>query len=504
MRATSIAAVEVSVDGAVIPAELAARVVSARVATRLGLPAQCELSYASLRGSNTELDTFPLGAKLSLRVAGQPDVLFDGEITATTLAHGPDGATVNRIRAYDRLHRLRKRQQLRVFTDVNAAELAERLAGEPVAADDPGPTVPRIVQHGQTDFALLCEIAARAGLYPVLQNDALRLVTLRGTGEAVDLELGSTLLEATVEANLDRAAQGLTALGWDRRTAQPFREEASSPRGGRSIGVEPQLGDLGLDGDLVLVDQAGATPDEVAAHAQAELDRRAAAAVTLRGVAAGDAALRAGVTVDVRGMAQAFAGRYVVTEAVHTVDATGYLTTLSTEPPRQPHAERPTSITLGTVTDVDDPEKLGRVQVSLPAYGEPDVGWLGVLCPGAGEKRGIVALPDVGDTVLVALSHGPVGGIVLGSMYGAVNPPDTGVEGGEVKRWSLRTSDGQRVVVDDAKHSITLANRGGSTLRLAPGKVTLHAAADLDIAAPGKTITVKANAVEFVRAEEAE
>lgn len=508
MKATSIAAVEVTVDGAVVPAELAARVVSVRVASRLGLPTQCELAYATVRGSAAELDTFPLGASVSLRVAGDTTELFDGEITAVTLAHAPDGATVNRIRCYDRLHRLRKRQELRVFTDVNAAELAERLAGDAasgVEADDPGPTIGRIVQYGQTDFSLLCEVAARAGLYPVLDGETLRLVTLQGSGDEVDLELGGSLLEATVQANLDRAADGLTALGWDRRTARPFREEASSPRVGRSIGVEPQLGDLHLDGELTLVDQPGATPAEVAAYAQAELDRRTATAATLRGVAAGDAALRAGVTVNVGGMAPAFAGRYVLTEAVHTVDATGYLTTLSTEPPERPPAERSTSITLGTVTDVDDPDQLGRVQVSLPSYGEADVGWLGVLCPGAGAKRGIVALPDVGDTVLVALSHGPVGGIVLGSMYGAVNPPDdAGVQGGRVKRWSLHTADGQRVVVDDAKHSITLTNRGGSRLRLAPGKVTLHAAADLDITAPGKTITVKANAVEFVRAEEAE
>jgi hypothetical protein len=89
--------------------------------------------------------------------------------------------------------------------------------------------------------------------------------------------------------------------------------------------------------------------------------------------------------------------------------------------------------------------------------------------------------------------------VVLGGLYGGDKPPDPGVDGGQIKRWSLHTADGQRLVFDDSAHTITFADRAGSTLSMAPGKVALHAETDLDITAPGKTITIKANAVEFVR-----
>jgi len=502
MMLTSTAALAVKVDGSPVPADLTAKIVSVRVASRLGLPAQAELAYAVLRGSSTELSTFQLGATLTVHVEGNSAPLFDGQITANALVHGPDGATQCRVRGYDKLHLLRKRQQLRFFSEVTAPELAAKLCGPDgisVSADETGPTFQRIVQYCQTDFELLGEICSRAGLFPVLSGDTLRLCTLRGTGEDVKLAFGSNLVEATVEANLDRAAQGLTAFGWDRQSAKLFREQAVSPRGGAAVQPEPHLSVLGIDGELMLVDQQGATADEVAARAQAELDIRAASMVTLRGVAVGDPALQAGASVTLSAVAEEFTGSYVLTEAVHTIDATGFHTTMSTEPPAPAHTEPSTSITLGIVTNVDDPEGLGRVQVRLPAYGDPDVGWLGVLCAGAGKKRGIVALPDVDDTVLVALSHGPVGGVVLGGLYGGEKPPDPGVDGGKIKRWSLHTADGQRMVVDDSAHTISLANRGGSTLSLAPGKVTLHAETDLDITAPGKTITIKATAVEFVR-----
>jgi phage baseplate assembly protein gpV len=150
---------------------------------------------------------------------------------------------------------------------------------------------------------------------------------------------------------------------------------------------------------------------------------------------------------------------------------------------------------------VDDPQKLGRVRVSLPGYGDPDAGWLGVLCPGAGQGRGIVALPDVDDTVLVALPHGvPAEGVVLGSLYGTVEPPDAGIDGGAVRRWSLRTADGQSVVVDDDKHSIRLQDKGGSFVELTPDLVRVHANTDLTVEAPGHAMTLRANTIDFVQA----
>ncbi|MGH3520320.1 MAG: phage baseplate assembly protein V, partial [Haloechinothrix sp.] len=235
------------------------------------------------------------------------------------------------------------------------------------------------------------------------------------------------------------------------------------------------------------------------------LDRRGQAAVTVTGVAAGDARLRAGGRIAVSGLAEPLAGEYVLTEAVHTVDAAGYLTTLSTAPPEiaAPPAEG-SAVTLGVVTEVDDPDNLGRVRVSLLSHGEADVGWLGVLCPGAGQDKGLVVLPDTGDTVLVCLPHGAVGGIVLGSLYGGIEPPDSGVHNGSVRRWSLRTADGQSVTVDDSAHRVTVADRAGSVVDLAPGQVTLHAATDLLIQAPGRAITVRARTVDFVHAPSSE
>jgi len=103
--------------------------------------------------------------------------------------------------------------------------------------------------------------------------------------------------------------------------------------------------------------------------------------------------------------------------------------------------------------------------------------------------------------VVVALPHAdPATGLVLGSLFGALEPPDDGIDAGSVKRWSMRTADGQKIVIDDDDHSILLENRDGSKVELAPDKVKLVAKTDLVIDASGHGITIRASTVDFEHA----
>ncbi|WP_152363093.1 phage baseplate assembly protein V [Microlunatus speluncae] len=501
----AIARVDLTVGGGPVRSELGSRLASVRVAHRLSQPTQCELCFVTAGGPAAELDEFPIGSALEVRLVGGPGALFDGEVTCLELEHGPDGEAMLRIRAYDRLHRLRKRQQLRVFESVTVAELATALTadlGLAVVADDPGPVQDRVVQHRQNDLDLLAGLAHRSGRYLALDGTDLRLITLAGFGDSVPLALGKTLLEARVEANLDRLCDRVTAFGWHPQQAASLEESAAGARIGRLTGYEPRLSDVGVDGRRYLVDQPGRSPDDLTEAAQSMIDRAAGGALIISGVAEGDPRLRAGAVIEVDGLSAQLCGDYVLCETVHTVDATGYLTSFSSQPPPPPPDEVGSTLTLGLVTDVDDPDETGRVRISLPGHGNLDAGWFGVVCPAAGPDKGIVALPGVDDTVLVALPHGePAAGVVLGGLYGTVRPPDSGVVDGAVRRWSLRTPEGLSIILDDAARQLRIADRTGSFVDLSPELVRVHAeAADLVIEAPGRTLTLRAKAVEFQQA----
>jgi uncharacterized protein involved in type VI secretion and phage assembly len=138
------------------------------------------------------------------------------------------------------------------------------------------------------------------------------------------------------------------------------------------------------------------------------------------------------------------------------------------------------------------------VRVSFPAYGDVESDWLGVVVPGAGSDRGVVALPDVGDTVLVAFAHeDPATGVVVGGLYGAGGPPDPGVADAAVRRFSMHTSGGQVITLDDENSKLRLEDKTGSSVELTPDQVTIHAAVDLTIEAPGRAVVVRAKSVDF-------
>lgn len=522
MKGSAVApAVEISVNGAPLDPAFLACLASVRVARRLSLPAQCEVGFV-LDGPNAaDLPSrVAIGATLEVTVADDSGPLFSGDITGQEWAHAADGAPELHIRAYDPLHRLRKRQTVRAHVQVTPRDLARDLVsdlGLDVEADEPGPLWPRLLQHRRSDLDLLVDVAERSGLYLTVRGRTLHLLTLRGraggAGEPLPLALGASLLEARLEVNGDPACRSVEALGWDALRVEVHRGAVDRPRSGREVPASAAPDRFGEAGKVVLVD--GPAPDDPRAEAlaQAELDRRLAREVTLWGVAGGDPRLLPGVAVDVSGVAPEVAGRYVLTEVTHTVDGRfGFISEVSSAPPERrasaapgggggPGGPRPAVAALGQVTRVDDPDGLGRVQVSLPTYGEVDAGWLEVVCPGAGGGKGLVALPDTGDRVLVLFPQDdPAQGVVLGGLYGTGGPPDAGVEAGQVRRYTFRTAAGQRLHLDDAGRRLRLEDETGSYVELGPERVLLHAAVDLDIAAPGRAVTIRGQTIDFDRA----
>lgn len=491
----------IAVDGSALAPEAAACLGALRVRHALSLPAQCELVFQGIGAELADRGTGVLGSTLAVR--GEDSAVFEGEITAVEHEYSPDGGRILRLRGYDVLHRLRKRQSVEFRDDTDAGELCRQFAGDlGLDADisEAGPRWPRLAQWQQTDFDLLVATTARAGLYFAAWEGKLRLFTLAGVGRTVSLTLGEDLLEANFESNAERAWSEVAATGWDPGTGERFEESAQMARSGRSLAPPALTSDLGGEARLSLLNANVPAAEHVSASAQGELDRAVAGALTVRGVAAGRADLWPGSKVELEGVHNAFTGTYVVAEVVHTLDAErGYVTEFSSELPGPRPACPLTVVAPGVVERVDDPDQQGRVTVKLPGYQSIETGWMRVLLPAAGPDKGFIALPDEGDEVLVLLPNGdPAVGIVLGGLFGRERVPDTGIEDRRVKRYCWRSPRGHYLEIDDENDRITVVTENGSMLRMGKNKFTLNSATDLDIAAPGRKIKITASAVDFV------
>jgi uncharacterized protein involved in type VI secretion and phage assembly len=492
----------IELGGTAIGASDAAALAEVRVRQRLSLPSQCELVFQEPLSLGESGSALRPGATLLLQISGMDPALFSGEVTAIDYVYGPSGGRSVRIRAYDLLHRLRKRQPVRLHVQMSAADLARELVadlGVSVEAPDSGPLHDRIFQVGLSDLDLVDRTARRAGLYFVLQDESFRLFTLSGLGDSHKLRIGDTLLEARLEVNGDPACRSVATQGWDPARAETRRGKASGARTGRSVSTEVAPTDVGGSGDRTRLNVAVGNDRQADALAQAELDLAVAREVTLWGVAEGDPALRPGCRVDLEGVTPTLEGTYVLCSVEHRIDPEhGFISEIGTLPP-PPREESPATVAaLGQVTQVDDPEKLGRVRVSLPALGELETGWIEVLVPGAGKSKGLVALPGIGDRVLLLFPDGdPAQALVAGGLYGPDGPPDSGVEGGSMRRYTFTTSGGQKLQLDDAGRKLRLEDQSGSYLELGPERAILHAAVDLTLEAPGHALRIRSHSVDF-------
>jgi phage baseplate assembly protein gpV/phage protein D len=496
--------VTVEADGrSLTPAEMCA-LGQVRVQQRLSQPTLCEITFYDPPGPLDTASDLEPGTELRITLSGQMDPLFVGQVTAVEHVYGATHEHQVHVRSYDRLHQLRKRQSVRAHVQVTPHDLAQELVadlGLSVEAAEPGPLWQRLIQHQQSDLELLFEVTEQCGLYFTLVDDVLRLLTLEGSGDPLPLILGDSLHEARIETSGEPACRTVTASGWNPLLVETYEGQTGNARVGRDVSAQVAPDLVGASGECSLPDETVQSVAHAEALAQAELDRRVAREVTLWGIAEGDPRLRPGTPVEIENVADTLSGRYVLTAVTHTIDGyKGFVSELSTTPPPPRRRQRSAIAALGTVTRVDDPQGLGRVRVCLPTYGEVETEWMHVLSAGAGADKGLVILPDVDDRVLVLFSQEAPGlGVVLGGLYGMEGPLDSGVEGNAVKRYTILTSGGHRVHLDDEEETIYLEDSTGSYVALSPESVHLHATVDLVIEAPEQAIVIRGQTIDFER-----
>lgn len=500
----SIPKIELRIDGLSVSRLVLDALVEITVNERLSLPTQAEVMFCFL--SATEMPRLATsGARIAILV--ESATLFEGDVTAVEYEFAPPGGRVLRIRAYDRLHRLRKRQSVCTHHKQSFTELAKVLANEAqlmVTAHVSGGSGKTRLQYRQTDFELLAEVADTCGQFFVVRENTLHLLTLEGFGTENKLNLGENLFEVRFELNSDASCKRVETTGWDPATMSIRRGSAGKARSGRQVKIKTTASQAFGSDCRTTVGHILADDTEARILAQSLLDRRAATDVTVGGVADGDPNIHAGGRVRIEGAEPDVDGRYVVTSVSHTVDnEKGYVTEFSSAPPPLHRPSRSsTAATWGVVISISDPEKLGRVRVHLPAYDKIETDWIGVIAPGGSSTKGLVAMPDVGDDVLIILLHDDPGhAVVVGGLCNKKGPPDSGgIEAGAVRRFSFLTPGGQSVRLNDTDHSVHVQNSSGSFVQLAPGKTTIHAKSDLTIEAPGKTVSIRGGAIRFEEA----
>lgn len=177
------------------------------------------------------------------------------------------------------------------------------------------------------------------------------------------------------------------------------------------------------------------------------------------------------------------------------------------------------SLTLATVKNIKDEEKLDRVRC-LP-IGAPDeelTDWCYVMTPMSGAERGLFLFPQVGDLVVLGyLGNDPHRPIVLGGFWAADSKPPVTVEEGKAEDYCLKTPrkvaltlhdedkkqkltvtmpSGTVIEIDDERQTVTAKNQADDTamlMKMKDGEIELKAKSKLTLSTGSASVTLESS-----------
>jgi uncharacterized protein involved in type VI secretion and phage assembly len=514
-------AFQISVDGQPIAATIGASLLEAHVEDEVNLPDACELVFGDSLHSVLDAGTFEIAKSLKISVISESlpggEVIFEGEITAIE-AEIQRGQTLAIVRGFDAAHRLQRGTNTETHLDVTYGDVVGKVAQRRgLQKGDAGTNTvvhEAVVQWNQTDWEFLSGLAAEIGHEVVVVDGKLHLRPPADsksgpsagdmrTHDATQLVAGSNLLQLRATISGAEQVGEVHVRGWDFKAKEAVEGVAKAADGSRSAAAGSGAATLAKDlkgGTLVMTTPPVASAEVARDAAESLAEQLGSAAAELEGIAVGSPALRAGVLVSLSGVGKKFDGKYALTSCRHTYDhLTGYQTAFRVTGRqtrtmlglvRGSGAEQRrliTGVVPALVSNLDDPDGLNRMKVSFPWLGDKvESFWARAAMPGAGDKRGLVVMPEVGDEVLVAFEHGdPQRPIVIGGLFNGKDKPSAPpVDGGKVVKRTLVSRNGHRIELDDKDDLITIATGDGKhkvVLDQKSNKVVLETNGDVEV-----------------------
>jgi phage protein D/phage baseplate assembly protein gpV len=523
-------AVALTVDGADLPPDVYDRLTLVRVEESVHLPDVFSMRFDDPHFELFDQARFRLGTKVDIafRAEGALVTVTVGEVTAISVEPGPTGRHELVVSGLDVAHRLAREPRTRSFLNMTDADIVAQIADEYGLDGDIDRTTEvheYVLQTSETDYAFLARQARRVGFDLWITDRTLHFKPRpTAEGSPPTLRWGDNLQRFKVRFSSAERCDSVTVRGQD-------------PVAKRTLVGQADTGDAGTDAPAVeeMADDARTAFGRIERFAgqfpvatQAEADALAASLllkasggeVIARGEAAGDPLISAGAEVVIEQVGERLSGRWRLTGVQHVYGGQSPYVTRFVCGGKEPAGladllagggERATWVSpvVGLVTNCDDPLKLGRVKVKFPTLTDDDESaWARVVAPGAGPDRGLQAIPEVGDEVLVGFELGDTRRpYVLGGLWSQQDSPPDGdaVTGGQVARRSWHSRTGHRVELqDDAPATVTVATgeadcrlvlNGDDSLLRGERKLTIEGA-DITIRAD-RTLTLDAARVEI-------
>ena len=483
-----------------------------------------------------------IGAKIQVAFPdanGADVIVFKGKVAAIAAEQGAADRHELVITGYDASQQLSHGLTPTTYTEMTAAEIVSKIAKRNSLTAQTNINGKKMAYFLQldSDHAVLDELA-RLNSAEWWVDDATLHFAQRTLKAPIKLKWGATLQRFSARFSGAARVDDVTVRGWDPATQKAVTGKATrSSVTSTKVGLKLKLSDTrasqatALKASSTVTDMPVGAADEAKALAEAMQADLAAGELRVQGEAIGQPHIAAGSTIQIEGAGTQLAGTFVVSRVEHIFgvgrpllsrfeggrhggnDLADHIVSAQRGSVRNRR-----QFAIGTVTNVKDPDKVGRIKVKLPTISDKDdSAWARVVSPGAGKSRGLHLMPDVGDEVLVAFIGGdPRNPVILGGIWSKKFAPPTPepVKGDKVAERSLVMASGAKLVFTEntdkkkavvaLKHAepetnlqfdkdgVKINAKEGTKIKLVVGDASVELASDGTITLKGSAITIKA------------
>ena len=511
----------IKINGAALSAEMVDSLLDCRIELAVGRAGQAVLRFFDPEFRLIDDALFTVGKAVTIDLANTANSLkrtFEGEMLSIGLEMGPNDEPILTVTAFDHSHRLARNSASMVHANKKYSDLVTSIASEVgMQADCPSTSTvfPYLLQT-TNGAALLNEICERTGM--VWWAEGKKLIMKKPvTGSAtVILERGRALRRVRAVSSGGTVTDEVKVRSWDAKnktvivgasSAKPAALSSTSLVSGTRTGAGSFAASKRLS-----TNRPSLSADEANAVAASMHQRTISDELNLRAESEGNADIKVGGTVQLKGLGTRLSGTYFVTSVEHVYSANDYrtkFTSAGTTPSTLVdllgaggsvpwHRMGPVA---GVVSDLGKGDFVGLVKVKLALLGDNVVtNWARLLAPGAGATRGSLMMPSINDEVLVMFEDGDVRRpVVIGALWNGKDkqPDEAVVKDGKVVTWVTKSPKGHTFTFSDGeaedKQSVVIALMDPTAkLNVGMDKVELFAKdkTPLQLKANSATITI--------------
>ena len=339
----SIPAFRISVDGEDIVKKNQAQIISVTFEDAIDVSHRFSFTFNDERQANSEYKMLDSGlcdpgktVKIEMGYLDKLTSMIQGEITTLRPSFSVDTTLETEASGYDFFYQLTRNRNNKTWIGKSDSDVVEEIIKSDKVKHKLTPHIEKTsvvldatVQNGETDYAFIKRLAERNFYeFSIKDKDVYFGPPQQSTNPVVTLEYGKSLLAFEPELNTSNQVSNVIVKGWDPTSKKEVVGSAKKQGGGGQSGGE-EMAKLYGTVEQTVTNQPVYSQQQADLLAQSLFNKLSVGLVVGTAECIGLPEIRAGTSVVFKGLGKKFSQKYFVERSTHTIDNSGYKTTIN-------------------------------------------------------------------------------------------------------------------------------------------------------------------------------